>query len=247
MLRSVIDIIFVVVYCIISIPILAVLSIVRIFNERAATWAMLRIVQWALKVVYKIAGARVTVIGRDNIPDDEPVLFVGNHQSFFDIIISYTQMKRRCGYVAKKSLEKIPILNWNMKFLYCLFLDRDDLRQGAETIFKAIDLMKNEKISIFIFPEGTRNKTGDETNLAPFHRGSFKVAQRCHCKIIPVSFNNTEQIFEAHLPWCKPQHVIVEYGKPIPYDSLTRDQQRHIDTYFHDIVRDMVIKNKELV
>ncbi len=242
MIRALIGIIFVILYCIVSVPLLIVQTIRRKYNPIGAETFMLRVVQGAFRILLFICGTKVNVIGLENIPEDESVLFVGNHLSFFDIIISYSQMKTRCGYIAKDNLEHIPLLSWNMKFLFCLFLNRDDLKQGLETIKKAISYIENG-ISVFVFPEGTRNKTGDDTQLGPFHRGSFKIAQRTNCSIIPVSFNGTADIFEAHFPIVKKTTVTVEYGKPVPYSSLTRDEQKRIDEVFRDKIRDMVIKN----
>ncbi len=246
MIRFLIGIIFVVIYLIISIPILLVETIIRHFNKDAAEKSMLRIVQWAFWVVYHIAGVKLTVIGRERIPDDRAVLYVGNHQSFFDVIIGYTLVKNRTGYIAKKSFEKIPLLSWNMKFLYCLFLDRDDLKQGLKTILTAVDYIKNG-ISVFIYPEGTRNRSGDETNLGEFHGGSFKVAQRTKCPIIPVSINNSEAVFEKQFPRIKPQHVIIEFGEPVYYQDLAKEDQKQIGEYFRVKIRDMIIKNQAAV
>ncbi len=246
MLRAFAAILFVVLYCIFSVPILLVETVVRKVNKKAAELSMLRIVQVAFRILLFICGTKVTTIGHENIPDNEAVLFVGNHLSFFDTIISYSQMKDRCGYIAKDNLEHIPLLSWNMKFLLCLFLKRDDLKQGLETIHKAIDYIK-EGISVFIYPEGTRNKSGDDTKLLPFHRGSFKIAQRTNCRIIPVAFNNADDVFERHFPKAKSAHVIVEYGKPIAYSDLTKEEQRHIEDYFRNIILEMVTKNRELV
>ena len=242
MIRSFIGIVFVVLYCIVSVPILLVQTVRRKKHPYEAEIFMLKLVQRAFKILLFICGTTVNVKGLENIPEDEAVLFVGNHQSFFDIIISYSQMKTRCGYIAKDNLEHIPILSWNMKFLFCLFLNRDDLRQGLETIKKAINYIENG-ISVFIFPEGTRNKTGIDSEIGPFHRGSFKIAQRTGCSIIPVSFNGTADIFEAHFPAVKKTSVTVEYGKPVPYGSLSREEQKQIDEVFRTKIRDMLIKN----
>ena len=246
MVRTVIAVLFVVVYCIISVPILLVETVIRKFNKKAAELSMLRIVQVAFRILLFICGTKITVLGEENLPRGEAVLFVGNHTSFFDTIISYSHMKDRCGYIAKDSLAHIPLLSWNMRFLLCLFLKRDDLKQGLEIIHKAIDYVK-EGISVFIYPEGTRNKTGDSRNLGPFHRGSFKIAQRTECSIIPVAFTNADDVFERHFPKVKKTHVIVEYGTPVPYTSLSRDEQRHIEVYFHDIMQEMLNKNQELI
>lgn len=88
-----------------------------------------------------------------------------------------------------------------MKRLYCLFLDRENPKEGLKTILQAIDYVKHG-ISICIFPEGTRNK-GEELSLLPFHNGSFKIAEKTGCPIIPMSLNNTCDIFEGHFPFIK--------------------------------------------
>ena len=239
MVRTIIAVIFVVLYCVVSIPLLGIMCIVRLFNKNAATWAMLKIVQWALGVVYKICGVSVTTIGLENVPDNEPVLFVANHQSFFDVIIGYTQMKTRCGYVAKKSFEKVPVLSWNMKFLYCLFIDRANIKQGMATINKAIDYIKNG-ISVFIFPEGTRNKSGDETKVAPFHRGSFHIAKKTGCRIIPVSFNNTEAIFERQFPRIRPTKVTVGFLPAVDPAALSRQEQKKMGETSRTSIREFL-------
>ncbi len=245
MIRTILCVVFAVLYCIVSIPILLIETIIRHFRPETAERSMFSIVKWALSVVAFLSGAKVTVIGRENIPEDEAVLFIGNHQSFFDVIIGASLLKNRTGYIAKNSFEKVPLLSWNMRFINCLFLDREDPRQAMGVIKEEIQKIKSG-ISIFVFPEGTRNR-GNETELAPFHKGSFKPAQRTGCKIIPVAFNNTAEIFEKHFPTIKAKKVVVEFGKPILYSDLDKEQQKFIDVYFHDLVQNMVIENQKLI
>ena len=246
MIRFIFIALFLVLYLILSCPIMLILLLVRKINAKKADIIMQRIVQCALSIVWHMAGVKLTTLGLDNIPDDQAVLFVGNHQSFFDVIISYSQMKRQTAYIAKKSFQKWPLLSWNMLFLHCLFLDRENLRQGVKTIMTAAEMAREDGISIFIFPEGTRNK-GEESELAPFHDGSFKVAQRGKVPIIPVSFNNTAAVFEQHLPKIKPQHVVIEYGRPVFWDELTKEEKKRVGEHYREILTEMVVKNKELV
>ena len=246
MFFSVITILFVVLFLIASIPILLIELLVKKINPMAADMSQLRIVQWAMKVVLFLSRAKVTVIGADRVPDGEPVLFIANHQSYFDIIISYSRMKNRTGFIGKKDFQKVPILSTYMKRLYCLFIGRGDIRQGFETIMKAIDQVKNG-ISMYICPEGTRNKTGDDLALGPFHDASFKIAQRTGCPIVPVAFNNAADIFEKHFPALKAAHVIVEYGEPVRYGDLPQEARRHIGEYFRDQMLETLKKNQKLV
>ena len=154
--------------------------------------------------------------------------------------------KFRTGYVAKKEMEHYPLLsNW-MRNLYCLFLDREDIKQGLKTILQAADYVKSG-ISVCIFPEGTRNKNADETEMLPFHDGSFKIAARAKSPIIPIAISNSANIWEANFPKMTPTHVVIEYGKPIIPSELDRDTQRRLGSYTQNIIKEMLIKNKELV
>ena len=74
-------------------------------------------------------------------------------------------------------MEKIPFLSTWMKLVNCLFLDRDDMKQGLKMVLDGINKLKSG-ISICIFPEGTRNKGEDETELMPFKEGSLKMAEK---------------------------------------------------------------------
>ena len=173
------------------------------FNRRAKDISSLRIVQWGFKVILKMTGVTTTVIGEENVPD-EPVLFIGNHRSYFDILLTYSRCRRLTGYVAKKEMEKIPLLSTWMKNLYCLFLDRDNMREGLKTILQAIDYVKNG-ISICIFPEGTRNN-GEELSMLPFRDGALKIAEKTGCAIIPI--NTANQSIQKN--WIKRQENILE-------------------------------------
>ena len=133
MIRFICIAVFLILYLILSIPVFLVEWIIGKFNRRAKDISSLRIVQWGFKVILKMTGVTTTVIGEENVPD-EPVLFIGNHRSYFDILLTYSRCRRLTGYVAKKEMEKIPLLSTWMKNLYCLFLDRDNMREGLKTI-----------------------------------------------------------------------------------------------------------------
>lgn len=244
MIRFIFVVLFLVVFLILSIPVMLVEWLIGKKSPNMKDYSSLRIVQWAFKVILWIAGVNVTVIGEEHIPD-EPVLYIGNHRSFFDVPITYSRCRRLTGFVAKKEIEKVPLLSTWMRFLYCLFLDRDDVRAGLKTILTAIEQVKNG-ISIFIFPEGTRNK-GEELSVLPFHDGSFKIAEKTGCAVIPVSINNSVQILEAHFPFIRKTHVVLEYGEPVYPNTLDKEAKKQLGTYCHDLIEATIKKNAELV
>ena len=187
---------------------------------------------------------QVIAIGEENIPTDTAVLYVGNHRSFFDVVLTYVRVPRPTGYVAKKEMLKWPLLNIWMKDLHCLFLDRQDIKAGLKTILAAIDKVKNG-ISICIFPEGTRNKTKD--TFLPFHEGSFKIAEKGNVPIIPMTIVNSAAIFEDHFPKIKKATVVIEYGKPIYMKDLDKETRKSMGTYVQNIISETYFKNKELI
>lgn len=246
MIRFILVCITVIGYLILSIPILIVEWIIGKFSPMTKEISSLRIIQAVFRFILWLTGVKVTVIGEENVPKDSPVLYIGNHRSYFDILLTYSRCPIRTGYVAKKEMERFPLLsNW-MRNLHCLFLDRKDLKQGLKTILTAVEKVKSG-ISICIFPEGTRNKAENELDMLPFHEGSFKIATKAKCPIIPIAMNNTAQMWEAHFPAMKPCHVILEYGKPIYPESLDREDQKHLGAYTQNIIKEMIKKNQGLI
>ena len=245
MLRFIMVCICVIGYLILSIPILLVEWVIGKFNKRAKDISSLRIIQATFRFILKVTGAEITVIGHENVPKDQAVLYIGNHRSFFDILLTYVLCPDLTGYVAKKEMEPIPLLSIWMRYLHCLFLDRKDIKAGMKTILTAIEKVKSG-ISICIFPEGTRNKGNDELELLPFHDGSFKIATKTGCPIVPIAINNSAEIFEAHFPKIRPCKVVVEYGEPILPENLSRETQKRLGSYTQGIILDMLKKNQAL-
>ena len=111
MIRSLLIVILIVAFLILSIPILIVEWIIGKFNPYARDISSLRIVQFMFKLILFVAGTKVTVIGEDRIPKDTPVLYVGNHRSYFDIVMGYTTVPAPTGFIAKKEMIGIPLLS----------------------------------------------------------------------------------------------------------------------------------------
>ncbi len=244
MLRAILALLFAILYLIIGIPVLAVEWIIGKFNRQAADISQLRMVQWAFKVILFICGTKVTVIGEEHVPTDVPVLYIGNHRSYFDIIITYARCPRLTGYVAKDNMEKVPLLRIWMRRLHCLFINRENVKEALKTILAGIDNIKNG-ISMCIFPEGTRNKSDEQ--MLPFKEGSFKMAEKTGCPIIPMAITNSAEILENHFPKVKPVHVIVEYGAPIYPNELDKEMKKKLGAYCQNVIKEMLDKNEAMV
>lgn len=245
MIRLILVSLFLICFLILSIPIMIFEWIFEKFNKRAADISSLRIVQWAFRVVLFLAGTKTTIIGEERVPRDEAVLYIPNHQSYFDIIITYSRCPNLTGYISKDVLEKVPLLSVWMKRLYCLFLDRSNLKAGLKTILTGIEYVK-KGISICIFPEGTRNPHPEE-GLLPFKEGSLKIAEKSGCPIVPIAITNSQNIWESHMPFMRKCHVIVEYGEPIYLKDLDKEQRKFSGAYTQARIAEMMEQHKTMM
>lgn len=244
MIRLVLVAVFLVLFLVCSIPLLIAEWIIGKSNMDLKSRSSLAVVKWAFRVILFLAGTKVIVRGEENVPKDEPVLYIGNHRSYFDIVITYIRVPRLTGYIAKKEMLRWPLLvNW-MRNLHCLFLDRKDVKQGLKVILTAIDKVK-EGISICIFPEGTRNR--ENHTFMEFHEGSFKIAAKTGCAIVPMTIYNSAAIFEDHIPWIKKAEVILEYEKPFYIKDLPKEDQKRVGMYTQNLIKEKYFRLKEEV
>lgn len=244
MLRFIIFLIYAIAIIILSIPGFAIGWIWCRINRKSLDAFAHALVKRIYKGVLIISGVRTTVKGLENLPDkNEAVLYIGNHRSYFDILIAGSRLPGHTGFIAKKEMEKIPILHAWMCHVDCLFLNRTDPKEGLKTILTAIDKVK-AGTSIFIFPEGTRNSSD---TLLEFKEGSFKIAQKSGCKIIPVVQNNNNALLEDHFPLFKKAHTVIEFGKPIDMKELEPESKKHIGAYVQKIMQGMYDENQKLV
>jgi 1-acyl-sn-glycerol-3-phosphate acyltransferase len=247
MIRTIFVVLFVVLYLIIGIPVLGFFWLIS-RNEKwkhAAALCQLRMVQWAFRVICFISGVKLTVLGEENVPKDEPVLYIGNHRSYFDIIISYARCPRLTGYIAKDSIEKIPLLSAWMRRLNCLFINRTDMKESLKTILMGIENIKSG-ISMCIYPEGTRGQGKDELDMLPFKEGSMKMAERTGCKIVPMAITGSADLFEKHIPYVKKSRVILQYGKPIDVKELSKEEKKKLGGYCQNAIADMLQEHKNM-
>ena len=103
-------------------------------------------------------------------------------------------------------------------------------------ILDGIDMIKNG-ISVFIFPEGTRNS---KEELLEFKAGSVKMASKTGCPIIPVAITGTRDVLENHFPFIRSSHATVTFGTPIMPDGLEAEEKKHLAAYVQHQIQTML-------
>ena len=148
-------------------------------------------------IALKLLGIKVHVTGFEKVPKDTKVLFVGNHRSCYDPIISwYIFRKWKPAFISKPSNFKIPIFGRYIRKCCFMAIDRENPRNALKTIIDAAELIKKDEVSVGVYPEGTRSKNCE---LLPFHNGVFKIAQRANVPIIVLAVDGTEKIHKNYL------------------------------------------------
>ena len=135
---------------------------------------------------------KIKASGLEKLEGLPPYLLVANHRSNFDPFVALKCCpKANLAYVAKPEIFQIPITGAVVHKCFFMSLDREDVRQGAEIIKHAAALLKEGTVSIGIYPEGTRSKTGE---LLPFRNGCFKTAKLAGAPIVIARTTGTEKI-----------------------------------------------------
>ena len=156
---------------------------------------MVNIVTW---ITLWCSRVRIHVTGEKKVPATN-VLFVGNHRSNYDSLVTWQVFKKwKIAYISKDSNFKIPVCGRLIRKCCFLAIDRVNPRNAIRTINKAAELIHQEDISFGVYPEGTRNKA--YTGLLPFHNGVFKIAQKANIPIVVVAVHGTEKIHK-NAPW----------------------------------------------
>ena len=234
-------------YLVLFIPVMLILLIVRKFRPDVSTFVAQGMVSAVFRLMIFITGSKVEVRGSENIPKDGGVLFVSNHRSYFDILTGFGYTKKPLGFVAKYEMIHAPLLKQWMELVNCLFLNRQDIKQGLKTIIKGIDQVKSG-VSVWICPEGGRNMNPDVTNVKEFKEGSLKIAEKGKVPVVPVAIYGTYEIWEEHLPYMRKSKVIIEYGKPIIIDELSDAEKKKLGAYTRskivEMLENMVAQNK---
>ena len=202
-------------------------------REAAETYLANLVSNWS-NFVLKIAGLNLTVVGKENIPD-EPCVFVGNHQSNFDIPVILSNTNRLTGAIAKKDMKKIPIMSYWMTQIHCVFMDRENPREALKSIAEGVENLKNG-YSMIIFPEGTRSRSN---NMGEFKKGSMRLATKAGVPIVPITICDTYKAMEGNNGKVKKANAKLIIGKPIYLDDMSKEEKADIA----EIVQDIIQKN----
>lgn len=172
--------------------------------------------------VLAIAGIKVKITGKENVIPGTPYVFVSNHLSLFDIPVLQRYVPNDFSFVFKKEIAKVPLFGWQMQAGPHIIIDRQNPAKAMKSIEKAKKMLKKRKVSVLLFPEGTRSKTGE---MLPFKRGAFHLATQVGFPIIPVTISGTKNLFQKKPFKINGGKVNLDFGRPIPSNNINSRQE----------------------
>jgi 1-acyl-sn-glycerol-3-phosphate acyltransferase len=140
-----------------------------------------RMLSWG---VLKILRIQVHIEGAHYIESQKPAVFVVNHQSSFDLITFGEFYPRNTIVIGKKEVGWIPIFGWIYVLAGNVLIDRKKTNQAVAGLSQVAQAIQKKRVSIWIFPEGTRNRKG--SGLLPFKKGAFHTAIQAQVPIVPM-------------------------------------------------------------
>jgi 1-acyl-sn-glycerol-3-phosphate acyltransferase len=151
----------------------------------------------------------VDVEGLDDLPRDQPFLFLSNHQSIYDIPVLFWHLPYQIRILAKASLGRFPFLGGHLRRSGHVLVDRSS--PGNSTMAQIKELMR-QTVSILVFPEGTRSADG---RVARFRAGIVLLAIEAGLPIVPVSVEGTRHVMRKGRLMTSPGHVRMRVLPPV--------------------------------
>jgi 1-acyl-sn-glycerol-3-phosphate acyltransferase len=176
---------------------------------------------WA-RLMLRVSNVRVTTIGLEHIAPGRPQIILSNHVSWYDVLALTATIPKRYRFVGKKELTRVPLWGRAWQASGHIAIDRSDTFRAVESLDRAGQLVREDRSSIIIFPEGTRSATGE---LQPFKKGAFMLALHSGIEVLPTAVQGTHGILPKDNWRMRPGRIIVRFGQPIETAAFAPDQR----------------------
>jgi 1-acyl-sn-glycerol-3-phosphate acyltransferase len=167
---------------------------------------------WA-RALLAVSGVKVKIEGLEKITEDGSYVFVSNHLSYMDTPVALASIPVRFRFLAKRGLFQIPFLGWHLGRAGHIRVRRGDARAAVKTMTLAAQVVREEGISLLIFPEGGRSRTGE---MRDFKEGAAFIAIKAGVPLVPIAMKGTREVLPFGSGVVKKGTVAMRIGDPIP-------------------------------
>ena len=194
--------------------------------------------KWGAAVL-GIVGARVTVVGADKICAADNYVLAANHGSLMDICVLFGWLPMPFKFLAKRELLNVPFIGWYLRRDGHLTVDRKSLRSSIESTNECARLIREKRLSVLIFPEGTRSPDGE---LQHFRDGAAYLAIQSGVPVLPVGIVGAYDVLPARSSWFMPGRIELRFGDPITVEGLTARDRGGLTARLEQAVRDLLVR-----
>ncbi|MFC1562514.1 lysophospholipid acyltransferase family protein [candidate division KSB1 bacterium] len=195
---------------------------------------------WAAMLLF-ISGVKTKITGLENIDKKNSYIVVSNHQSQFDIPVMIRYLPLTVRMLAKKELFRIPIFGWAMYLAGHISLDRGKGKKALKSLKEASEKIRKMKLSIIVYPEGTRSPDGKVQN---FKKGAFRLGLETRLPVLPVSIIGSREIMPKDSLIINKGEIKIIVGNPIITENLEKAELKNLsDTVRNEIIKNMEVKN----
>lgn len=173
--------------------------------------------------MHRLFGLKLVIRNAEGFESTGPYVFIANHQNSYDIFTLSSSLQKGTVSIGKKSLKWIPFFGQLYWLAGNILIDRKNRGRAHGTIGTAAEAIRKRKLSIMMFPEGTRNYG---RGLLPFKTGAFHTALQAGVPLVPVCMSTTHQ--QVKLNRWRNGTVIIEFLPAIPTTGLTKDAVREL-------------------
>lgn len=192
--------------------------------------------RWGAAVL-AVVGAKVTVVGAEKIDPAANYVVASNHGSLMDISVLFGWLPVPFKFLAKRELLKVPFIGWYLNRDGHLTVDRKSLRSSIESTNECARLIREKRLSVLIFPEGTRSPDGE---LQRFRDGAAFLAIQSGVPLLPVGIVGAYDILPARSSWFMPGEIELRFGDPISVEGLTSRDRAVLTARLEQAVRDLL-------
>ena len=201
--------------------------------EKHPTMRWFRFARWICKVFCRLF-FQIRVYGTENVPEQDSLVLVSNHQSFLDPIFCGIFLKRHLYFLARDTLFTNQFFGWLISSVNTIPVRRDEANLAA---MKKVIAKLKEGNGVCLFPEATRTRDG---KITPFKPGFGLLCRRGEAAVVPVVIDGAFECWPRHKKIFSPgSKILICYGKAITAEKVKKMNDRELAENLTDTLRRM--------
>ena len=186
---------------------------------------------WTNSILFS-AGVKLRIEGLEKIDKSKSYIFIGNHQSHFDVLSVFSAIPLTVRFMAKQELFKIPVFGWALYSSGTIRIDRSNRSRAIVSMNNALDRIR-KGVSVVVFPEGTRSQDG---KIRTFKKGGFVLAIKGGIPIVPISISGSRFILRKHSNRIHPGEIKIVISDPLNTKDYSYQEREKLSEYVHSII-----------